>query len=128
MSFGQLAVHCAELFGWGRWAVTTLELDFAQTPYQPFKPHTNDELLDYFDKQAAETIAAISSAADETLAQMWTLRNGEQIYFAKPKIEVVRIDVFNHIFHHRGQLTVYLRLNDIPVPPLYGPTADEQMM
>jgi len=62
------------------------------------------------------------------MMETWTVRNGEQIYFEKPRTQVLRADCLNHFIHHRGQLSVYLRLNDIPVPGIYGPSADEGAM
>jgi len=73
----------------------------------------------------SEARAALAGAGDEEFFKDWTLRNGDQVLFTMPKIAVLRSFVLNHIIHHRAQLTVYLRLNDIPVPGLYGPSADE---
>ncbi|MDQ3713731.1 MAG: DinB family protein, partial [Acidobacteriota bacterium] len=70
----------------------------------------------------------LKNTSDETFGQNWKLRNGEQIFLDMPKAGVIRGMVMNHIVHHRGQLSVYLRLNDIPVPALYGPSADEGQM
>jgi uncharacterized damage-inducible protein DinB len=69
-----------------------------------------------------------NTTAEILVNETWTMRNGETIYFTMPKIAVLRSFTFNHIYHHRGQLTVYLRLLDVPVPGMYGPTADEQGM
>jgi uncharacterized damage-inducible protein DinB len=126
MPLGTLAVHIGEMIDWVQLAVTTDELDYAIHPYKPFKPKTTIELLEFFDRKVTGAIDALSSASAETLAGTWTVRQGERIFFAKPRSHVLRSDCFNHIIHHRGQLSVYLRLNDIPVPPVYGPTADEQ--
>ena len=71
---------------------------------------------------------SFETSPDEVFLENWTMRNGETVYFTMPKIAVMRSFVMNHIVHHRGQLTVYLRLNDIPVPALYGPSADEGQM
>lgn len=126
--FGGLAVHIAEMIDWAKLTVTTAELDYAVQAYEPFKPKTNAELLEYFDKNVAGAIEALKNTSEEAIMKTWTVRNGERIYFEKPRIQVLRSDCFNHIIHHRGQLSVYLRLNDIPVPGVYGPTADEQTM
>lgn len=127
MLFGRLAVHIGEMIDWVKLTITTDELDFAVEPYKPFEPKTTAELLGYFDKNVEGAIEALKNTSDEAILKTWTLRNGEHIYFVKPRIEVLRFDCFNHIIHHRGQLSVYLRLNDIPVPGVYGPTADEQI-
>ncbi len=125
---GALAVHIVEMIDWAQLAVTTTELDYAVQPYKPFKPKTNAELLAYFDQNVAGAIAALRNTSTDAIKKTWTVRNGERIFFEKPRIQVLRSDCFNHIIHHRGQLSVYLRLNDIPVPGVYGPTADEQTM
>lgn len=123
--FGALAVHIAEMIDWAKLAVTTPELDYAVQPYKPFKPKTNAELLEYFDKNVKGAIEALKNTSEEAIRKSWTVRSGERIFFEKPRTQVLRSDCFNHIIHHRGQLSVYLRLNDIPLPGVYGPTADE---
>jgi len=127
MKMGRLAVHVAEMTGWVIETVNKPELDFATMDYKPFEPQTTEELVEFFDKIVVDSIEALKTASDEALMEDWTLRNGEQVYFTMPRIGVLRGMVFNHIVHHRGQLSVYMRLNDIPVPALYGPSADEQM-
>jgi uncharacterized damage-inducible protein DinB len=124
MTFSQLAVHVAEMIGWATVTIKTEQLDFA-TDYKPFEAKTNAELIEFFEKNLAEAIEALENTSDEEMRQDWTLRNGEQVFFTMPRFQVLRGMVFNHIIHHRGQLSVYLRLNDIPVPSLYGPSADE---
>src|SRR5215203_4038946 len=127
MKMGRLAVHVAEMTGWVIETVNKPELDFATMDYKPFEPQTTEELVEFFVKIVVDSIEALKTASDEALMEDWTLRNGEQVYFTMPRIGVLRGMVFNHIVHHRGQLSVYMRLNDIPVPALYGPSADEQM-
>ena len=124
---GALAVHIAEMIDWARLAVTTAELDYAVQPYRPFTPKTNAELLGYFDKSVEGAIEALRNTSEEAIVRTWTVRNGERVFFAKPRTQVLRSDCFNHIIHHRGQLSVYLRLNDIPLPGVYGPTADDEV-
>jgi uncharacterized damage-inducible protein DinB len=126
MTMGRLAVHVAEMTSWAIETVNKTELDFAAIDYQPFEPQTTAELVEYFDKILGEAIEALKNTSDEAMMENWTLRNGEAIYFTMPRIQVLRGMVFNHIVHHRGQLSVYMRLNDIPVPGLYGPSADER--
>ena len=103
-------------------------LDFATADFQPFEPKSTEELLAFFDDHIAKAKIILGETADETFMTNWTMRNGEQEYFTMPKVAVMRTFVINHIVHHRGQLTVYLRLNDIPVPSIYGPSADEGQM
>lgn len=125
MEFGRLASHVAEMFGWTPATLQQDELDFAKMDYKPFEPATTDDLLEYLDKNVAEAIDVLRNTTDEQFMGTWTMRNGETVYFSLPKVAVMRSFVMNHIVHHRGQLSVYLRLNDIPVPSIYGPSADE---
>ncbi len=128
MSFGRLAVHCAEMFGWTKETLTQDVLDFATADMTPFEPKTTEELLAFFDDHIEKAKAILGDTSDETMFTNWTMQNGEQVYFTMPKVAVMRTFVLNHIIHHRGQLSVYLRLNDIPVPSIYGPSADEGLM
>lgn len=128
MGFGQLASHIAEMFSWTGPTLNQPELDFSKFDYKPFEPATSEELLEYFDKNISEALDVLKNTSDETFFEPWTMRNGEQIYFTMPKAVTMRSFVMNHIVHHRGQLSVYLRLNDIPVPAIYGPSADEGAM
>jgi uncharacterized damage-inducible protein DinB len=128
MPFGRLASHIAEMFGWTPPTLEHPELDFSKMDYKPFEPGSTQELVEFLDKNVAEAIAALKTSPDERFMENWTMRNGEQVYFTMPKIAVMRSFVLNHIVHHRGQLSVYLRLNDIAVPSIYGPSADEGTM
>ncbi len=128
MPFGKLAVHIAEMFSWTPATLQHAELDFATMDYKPFEPATTADLVEYLDKTVAEAIDVLRNTSDEQFLETWTLRNGEAVYFTLPKVAVMRSFVMNHIIHHRGQLSVYLRLNDIAVPSIYGPSADEGQM
>jgi len=128
MSFGKLAAHVAEMVSWTGPTLQHPELDFSKMDYKPFEPKTNEDLLEYFDKNLAEAVDVLKNTSDEQFMESWTMRNGEKIYFTMPKVVCMRSFVMNHIIHHRGQLSVYLRLNDIPVPSIYGPSADEGEM
>jgi uncharacterized damage-inducible protein DinB len=128
MTMGRLASHVAEMFGWTKETLTQDVLDFAAGDYTPFAPKTSEELLNFFDEKIAAAKDVLNKTQDETFMTDWTMRNGEQVYFTMPKVAVMRTFVMNHIIHHRGQLSVYLRLNDIPVPSIYGPSADEGQM
>lgn len=127
MDMKRLASHVAEMWGWTKNTLDHPELDFAAGTYQPFQPSSTQNLLDFHDKMVAEAKEVLSRTSDETMMEPWSLRNGEEVYFTMPKVQVLRSMVFNHIIHHRGQLSVYLRENDIPVPAMYGPSADEGM-
>ena len=128
MTFARLATHVAEMHSWTKNTVENAELDFSKFDYKPLEPKTTEDIVQLFDKSYNEAIEALKNAPDEIWHEPWSLRNGEQIYFTMPKIVVMRSMVLNHIVHHRGQLSVYLRLNDIPVPSIYGPSADEGQM
>ena len=105
--------------------MTTTELDLATTPRaQPLG--SVDEILARHDQMVGEARAALEASDADSLAQGWTLRMGDEIMFTMPRLGVYRTMVMNHLIHHRGQLIVYLRLLDQPVPGLYGPSADEQ--
>ena len=126
-TLGRLASHVAELTGWVSFILTTNELDFAKGDYKPVNAPTSAELMELFEDNFTKSKEALQKASDDALMQKWKFRNGEQIYFDLPKIAVLRSFAMNHIIHHRAQLSVYLRLLDIPVPGMYGPTADEPM-
>lgn len=126
MSLGRLAGHIAEMVTWTNVTVGQDELDFATADYKP-KDYTDAaEIVADFDQNLSSALEVLNSTSDETMTHNWRLRNGEQIYFELPKAAVLRTMMMNHIIHHRGQLSVYLRLLDVPVPPIYGPSADEQ--
>ena len=128
MKLSRLAGHLAEL---PTWAVTSLSLDSLDvappggSPFVPVVMTSRRELLDVFDKNVAAARAAIAGASDDKFMQPWTLLKGGQKMMTLPRIAVVRNFVLNHSIHHRAQLGVYLRLNNIPVPSIYGPSADE---
>ena len=127
MSLGELAAHIANLVGWGTAIMDRSEFDFfppggtPQTP-PPFKSAA--ELMQRMDANVATTRAAIAAASDDYLGQRWALKNGGRVIIDVPRIAALRGFMMNHVIHHRGQLSVYLRLNDVPLPSIYGPTAD----
>lgn len=127
-SFVQLASHIAEAYQWFNSTLSETELDFSKIDYEPYKASSTEELLETFDKNVEMAIGLLENTSDEDLMINWTMRDGENVFFSMPRIQVVRSFILNHIVHHRGQLSVYLRLNDIPVPSIYGPSADEGQM
>lgn len=127
MSLGRLAVHVAEIPNWMTVTLTTDELDFAKG-YTINKADTNEELLKLFDDYSAQAMEILKNVTDETMLSNWTMRNGDHIYFTLPKVVVARNFAMNHLYHHRAQLSVYLRLLDVPIPGMYGPSADEGRM
>ena len=128
MAFGKLASHIAEMFSWTGPTLQQPELDFSKFDYKPFEPATTADLVEYLDKNVSEAIDVLRNTPDDVFMENWTMRNGETVYFTMPKATCMRSFVMNHIVHHRGQLSVYLRLNDIAVPSIYGPSADEGSM
>ena len=127
-TLGWLAGHVATLPGWAAMTMKTEELDIAPVsgpPLQSPKTSNRKEALAEFDKAAAESRAAIASASDQEMMKNWTLLGGGKTILAMPRVGVLRGVVMNHLIHHRAQLGVYFRLLDVPVPGLYGPSADE---
>jgi len=125
-ALGTLAAHIANLAGFGRQIVDQSEVDMQSPGSRPASVFEGREaLLTRFDANVRATREALARLDDAALQQRWTLRRGDQVIFALPRTAVLRTMMFSHIVHHRGQLSVYLRLNDVPVPPVYGPTADE---
>jgi uncharacterized damage-inducible protein DinB len=129
MTLGRLASHLAEMPDWGYEVCTGDEIDLAPQGAEPQKPavHTaRAELLAAFDAAVAKAREAIARTDDATMMRDWSAKGGDQTYFTMPKVAVLRAWVLNHNVHHRGQLSVYLRLLDVPVPAIYGPSADER--
>jgi uncharacterized damage-inducible protein DinB len=124
MTIRRLATHVAELLAWISMTLKTSELDFATSPYKPEEINNNRELLAYFERNLVEGRTNLQQAPEEQLADLWTLRNGSEVYSTTTKAEVIRM-TFNQIVHHRAQLGVFLRLLNVPIPGSYGPSADE---
>ncbi len=128
MPVGKLAMHCAGLPLFGVYVIEDEGMDLAQSkrPHVPLVFTTRDECLRLLDESAARCRTALASATDEHLAHPWRFSFGEHLISDAPRSLSFRTMCFNHLIHHTAQLGVYLRLNDIPVPALYGPSADEQ--
>jgi uncharacterized damage-inducible protein DinB len=133
MPMGRLAGHTAELPGWAKETILQDSVDVNPPGNPPpaqnaaLKMTSRKQLLEEFDKRAAAGRAAIAGASDEELMKPWSLIANGKTIFTLPKIVVLRGFVMNHMIHHRAQLGVYLRLNNVPVPSIYGPSADEQI-
>jgi uncharacterized damage-inducible protein DinB len=127
MPLGRLAGHIAELPGLGAMTVTSDEFDFAtvRDKMKPVVAESREHVLGVFDKTTARAREAINKMSDADWAKNWKLSAGDKVFYNGPKIGAVRGMMMNHIIHHRAQLGVYLRLNDIAVPSIYGPSADE---
>jgi uncharacterized damage-inducible protein DinB len=127
--FGALAAHIVNMAEWANLTLETDSFDYAPPgapPYETPKFTSTDALLAAFDKGVAQARSALAAADDSKMTAPWTLMAGGKALMTMPRVAVIRTFVLSHIIHHRAQLGVYLRLNDIPVPALYGPTADEQ--
>ncbi len=123
MSLGQLALHIAQVPG----AVAELIHETPREPPKGIQPEaaSKAEVLDTLDTQIAHAKSRLSTWGDQGLMNEWSLKSGERTLMSLPRIGMVRSIMLNHWYHHRGQLTVYLRLLDVPLPSVYGPTADE---
>lgn len=122
-SLGELAAHVAGLLNWIPRAFVGTEFDMKSIPRANPIASTK-ELLERFDESSRKAREIIERASDDELNTKWQLRNGERVMFTMPRKVSLRSFVMNHHIHHRGQLSVYLRLLDVPLPEMYGPTAD----
>jgi uncharacterized damage-inducible protein DinB len=124
-SLGALAAHLASLVSWTDYTFDRTVLDFA-APDAPRFPSfsTTAALLADFDARVQRARGILAGVPDQDMMVPWTLKNGDHEIFTMPRVAVQRTFVMNHLIHHRGQLSVYLRLNDVPLPSIYGPTAD----
>jgi len=126
MTLGRLAGHIAEIPGWAGWMVRpTLDMAGLGSDYVPFEPTTAEELVSHFDEQVKVFVDTVTPLTDEQLQQDWAMTQGEQVMMKMPRAAAFRGWLFSHAFHHRGQLSVYLRLLDVALPQIYGPTADQ---
>ncbi len=128
MSLGGLATHLANIPSWTANTFDADELDIAppgQEPYRLPEAKSRAELLEAFDKNVATARAALEKASDDNWQGKWSLLSGGEAIFTLPRAAVMRGFILSHSIHHRAQLGVYLRLLDVPVPSIYGPSADE---
>ena len=128
MKLGALASHIVNNLGWTGTILGSDELDIATAEFTPEEFHSSAECVAGFDRALDKALSELASATDEDLFQFWTFRAGDKVFFSEKKIGVLRGFVMNHGIHHRAQLAMYLRLNDVPVPQIYGPSADEPEM
>lgn len=123
-SLGQLASHVATIPMWGEMTLTKAEVDVGGAQ-PPTAVPSKAELLSSFDKHTAGTRSVLARTSDVELMAPWALKKDGTTLFSMPKAVVWRSFVLNHLVHHRGQLSVYLRMLDVPIPSMYGPSADE---
>jgi len=128
MTLGQLAGHIAWLPSWCTKVLETTAVDFEAEDAARVRlemPASLAALMRAFDSRVIAARALLSTRTDAELLTPWTLAKGDEEVFTMPRISVIRSFVMNHVIHHRGQLTVYLRLREVPLPPIYGPTGEE---
>lgn len=126
-NLGQLAGHVANIPHWVDAIVKNTVFDLADAEdARPRVPESTARLVSQFEKNVGAARAGIAGMSDPEFLAAWTFKNNGQTVFTMPRAAALRSFVMNHLIHHRGQLTVYLRLRNVPVPPVYGPTADEQ--
>lgn len=125
MSLGELSNHIVELHNWVDLVITKSSFDF-HTDYVPSKCETADELIALLEKGYAVNKFAIEQMDEAVVFENWTLKAGDHVIASLPKTAAIRFIVANHLIHHRGQLSVYMRMLDIPVPGVYGPSADDK--
>ena len=126
MKLGALATHLAEMPGWTKETIEKDSIDIGGYSGPP-NLKTRKEVLALFDANVASARKALAAASDDSVwMKPWSMKKGDQTLFSLHKAVVVRSFIFNHCVHHRAQLGVYLRLNNVPVPAIYGPSADEQ--
>jgi uncharacterized damage-inducible protein DinB len=129
MTLGRLATHLAEIPRWTVNSLTKSELDIAPPGGPPFQPRTlasTAEILQTFDQNVVDARQALATVPDAEFAEPWTFKRAGQTIWTRPKHEVFRRMAMSHIVHHRAQLGVYLRLQEVAIPGMYGPSADEQ--
>jgi uncharacterized damage-inducible protein DinB len=127
MALGQLAGHIANLPQWcsATLASTVFDLDSLPVADRPQLPASRAALIEEFDSKVIAARNRLTSTTDAEFMTPWTLKKSGQEMFTLPRISAIRSFVMNHLIHHRGQLSVYLRMKDVPLPSIYGPTADE---
>ena len=123
MNMGYLAILVADIPRWIAYMLTTHEIDFAT--YKQANAATTDELVKQFDENMAMVTKAFKEAEDKDLEADFVLKNGDKMLFSAKNIEYIGPTI-NHWVHHRGQLTTYMRIAEIPIPSIYGPSGDER--
>ena len=129
MTLGELAAHIVEIPGWVGGIVNASFWDMASAHHEKKPAYaSNAALLAAFDQSVAQARTAIAAKTDDEMMEAWSLKKGDEVILSLPKVGVLRSWLLNHLIHHRGQLSVYIRLKNVPVPSIYGPSADESGM
>jgi uncharacterized damage-inducible protein DinB len=129
MTFLKLGSHVAESIGWAKFTIETSEMDVAPVDgpaWEPYVAKSVADMLETFDKNLVEALEALNTVSDATLMEIWTMNKAGAVMMAMPKLLVLRGFILDHLVHHRAQLGLYLRMNDISVPAMLGPSADEE--
>ena len=127
MTLGRLATHVAQTPHWISDIIHIDDFDFSTRSFNPITAASQEELMKIFQETLDNAFADLDKMSDEDLNKKWIVRMGEKIMYDTPKKVAIRGWAYSHMIHHRGQLSVYLRLLDVPVPGMYGPSADEKM-
>jgi len=127
MTMGRLACHIAETPGWVEPIIKQDEMNFKMSEYKPLDLQTPKEIVARFDENVASAQKLLQGVSDAKLMLPWKFMTDDKDVFTLPRVAVLRMMILNHTVHHRGQLTVYLRMKGVPLPALYGPSADEEM-
>jgi uncharacterized damage-inducible protein DinB len=127
MTLGRLATHIAEIPGWVGSIVEKDEFDIGASGYVPPTLGSTAEIMDMFDRSCAAATEALKRQGNDRLLAKWQLKKNGKLVVELPRLGMIRSFLMNHLIHHRGQLSVYLRLQNVPLPSIYGPTADEPM-
>lgn len=121
----ELATHIAEIPEWVVYTLNFKELDFEKFEFESVEIETKAQLLEIFEEKINHAMKSLVNSKEEVFYTNWLLKNGSHIIFDMARVVVIRDMVFNHLVHHRGQLSVYMRLLNIKIPGIYGPSADE---
>jgi uncharacterized damage-inducible protein DinB len=124
-TIGALAIHVSQLPSWTSRVLSASEFDMVTMNREVPEIKTSNDLVKILEHNIKKAIEDLQKADDEDMMAIWTFRRGDQVVFTMPRAAVIRSMAINHLIHHRGQLSVYLRLLNIPVPGMYGPSADE---
>lgn len=127
-TIAKLASHIAEILSWVKPTLDEDEFNLNPEEYKPYIAENKNDLISRFDNGLKVTLEGLNSISDEQMMKQWRMLMSGKEVFAQTKLVVVRSMILNHLYHHRAQLGVYLRLNDVAVPQIYGPTADEPGM